>query len=84
MHKHKWMVNRFIDNAIAPRGFTSLEVKQFIDLLSDLTLKSIYCPDSITSFRIKAQFEFPLVSCKALLIFISFATSYLCEAGSLT
>ena len=75
--KYKWIRNPFVDNAIAPQGFTSLEAKQFIDLSSDLTLKSIYSANSITSFWIMARFEFPLVSCKALRTLIPFATSYL-------
>ena len=52
MDKHKWIRNYFVDNAIAFQGFTSLEAKQFVNLLSDLTLKSIYSPDSLTSFWI--------------------------------
>ena len=71
--KYKWIRN----NAIASQGFTSLEAQQFIDLSSDLTSKSIYSADSITSFWIMAQFEFPLVNCKGLHIFMPFATSYL-------
>ena len=55
-----WIRNPFVDNAIAPQGFTSLEAEQFIDLSSDLTLKSIYNTDSITSFWITARFEFSL------------------------
>ena len=41
MDKYKWIRNPFVDNAIAPQGFTSLEAEQFIDLSSDLTLNSI-------------------------------------------
>ena len=44
MNKYKWIRNPFVDNAIAPQRFTSLDVEQFIDLLSDLTWKSIYSP----------------------------------------
>ena len=77
MDKYKWIKNPFVDNANAPQGFTSLEAEQFIDLSYDLTLKSTYSPDSITSFWITARFECPLVSCTALRIFIPFATSYL-------
>ena len=38
-------------------------------------------PDSLISFLVKAYFEFPFVSCKALHILIPFATSYSCKAG---
>jgi len=68
----------FVDNANAPQGFTSLEAEQFIDLSSDLTLKSIYNPKSLFSFWVKARSEFPLVGCKAIRVLV---TSYLCEAG---
>ena len=44
MEKHNWIRNPFVDNATALRDFTSLEAEQFIDLSSDLTLKSIYQP----------------------------------------
>ena len=77
MDKYKWIRNPFVDNAIAFQRFTFLEAEQFINLSSDLTLKSIYSADLITSFWITARFEFPRVSCKALRILIPFATSYL-------
>ena len=77
MDKYKWIRNPFVDNAIAFQGFTFLELEQFINLSSDLTLKSTYSADLITSFWITARFEFPRVSCKALRILIPFATSYL-------
>ena len=73
-----------VDNANAPQGLTSLEVKQFIDLTSDLTLKSKCNPNSLISFRVKTRAEFPLVGCKALRVFVRFATSYLCEANFFT
>ena len=53
--KYKWITNPFVDTVIALQGFRSLEAKQFNDLSFDLTLKSIYSPDSITSFWITAQ-----------------------------
>ena len=83
MEKHNWIRNPFVDNANTPQGFTSLEAEQFIDLSSDLTLKSIYNPDSLISFWAKARSKFPLVGCKALRVLVPFATSYLCEAGFL-
>ena len=42
MEKHNWIGNSFVDNPNASQGFTSLEAEQFIDLSSDLTLKSLY------------------------------------------
>ena len=81
MEKHNWIRNPFVDNANAPQGFTSLEAEQFIDLSSDLTLKSLYNPNSLISFWVKARSEFPLEGCKALRVLVPFATSYLCEAG---
>ena len=53
MNKYKWIRNPFVDNAIAPQGFTSLDVEQFIDLLSALTLKSIYSPRRRRRRRLK-------------------------------
>ena len=67
MEKHNWIRNPYVDNANAPQRFTSLGAEQFIDLSSDLTLKSIYNPNSLISFWVKARSEFPLVGCKALL-----------------
>ena len=81
MEKHNWIRNPFVDNANTPQGFTSLEAEQFIDLTSDFTLKSIFNPNSLISFWVKAGTEFPLVGCKALRILVPFATSYQCEAG---
>jgi len=78
MEKQTWMRKPFVD---AAQGFTSLEAEQFIDLCSDLTLKSIYKPNLRISFWVKARSEFPLVGCKALRVLVSFATSCLCEAG---
>ena len=58
-----------------------MEAEQFIDLTSDLTLKSLYNPNSLISFWVKARSEFPLVGRKALQVLMSFVTSYLCEVG---
>ena len=81
MKKYNWIRNLFVDNANAPHGFTSMAAKQFIDLSSDLTLKSIYNPNLLISFWIKARTEFALVGCKALRDLVPFATSYLHETG---
>ena len=81
MKKYNWIRNLFVDNANASQGFTFLEAKQFIDLTPDLTLKSIYIPNPLNSFWVKAQTEFPLVDYKALRVLVPFATSYLSEAG---
>ena len=81
MEKYNWIRNPFLDNANASQGFTSLETEKFINLTSVLTLKSIYNPNSLISFWIKARAEFPLVGYKALCFLVPFATSYLCETG---
>ena len=81
MKKHNWIRNPFFDNANASQGSISLEAEQFIDLSSDLTSKSLYNLNLFISFWVKAQFEFPLVGCKALRVLVPFATSYLCKAG---
>ena len=60
MEKLNWIRNPFVDNANAPQGFTSLEAEQFIDLFSDLTLKSIYNPNSLISFWVKVDMNFYL------------------------
>ena len=80
MKKHNWIRNPFADNPNASQGFTPLEAEQFINLSSDLTLKSLYNLNLLISFCVKARFEFPLVGCKALCVLVPFATSYLCEA----
>ena len=79
MEKHNRTRNLFVNNANLPQGGTSLEAKQFIDLTSDLTLKGLYNPNSLISFWVKAQSDFPLVGSKALHVLVLFATSYLCE-----
>ena len=50
MEKYYRIRNPFVDNANASQGFTSLEAEQFIDLTSDLTLKSIYNSNLLISF----------------------------------
>ena len=81
MEKHNWIRNPFVDNQNASQSFTSLEAEQFIDLSSDLTLKSLYNLNLLISFWVKARSEFSLVGCKALRVLVPFATSYLCKAG---
>ena len=81
MEKHNWIRNPFVDNPNASQGFTSLEAEQFIDLSSDLILKSLYNLNLLISFWVKARFEFPLVGCKPLRVLVPFATLYLCKAG---
>ena len=81
MEKRNWIRNPFVKNANLPQGSRSLEAKQFIDLTSDLTLKSLYNPNSLISFWVKARSKFPLVGRKALCVLVPFATSYLCEVG---
>ena len=49
MEKQNWIRNPFVVIANAPQGFTSLEVERFIDLSSDLTLKT--CTTLIYSFH---------------------------------
>ena len=61
MEKHNWIRNPFVDNPNASQGFTSPEAEQFIDLSSDLTLKSLYNLNLLISFWVKARSEFPLV-----------------------
>ena len=81
MEKYNWIKNSFVDNTNAPQGLTSLKAEQFIDLTSELTLKSIYNPNSLISFWVNARSEFPIVGCKTLRVLVPFATSYLCETG---
>ena len=50
MEKHNWIKNPFVNNPNASQGFTSLEAEQFIDLPSDLTLKSLYNLNLLISF----------------------------------
>ena len=57
MEKNSWIRNPIVDNANAPRRFTSLKAEQFIDLTSDLTLKSIYCTTLIHSFHFGLRLE---------------------------
>ena len=58
MEKYNWIRNSFVDNANAPQGFTSLEAEQFINLTSDLTLKSIYTPIHSFDFGLRLELNF--------------------------
>ena len=69
MEKHNWIRNPFVDNANASQGFTSLEAEQFMDLSSDLTLKSLYNLNLLISFWVKARSEFPLAGCELSVFF---------------
>ena len=53
MEKHNWIRNPFVSNANLPQGSTSLEAEQFVDLTSNLTLKSLYNPNSLISFWVQ-------------------------------
>ena len=55
MEKRDWIRNPFVDSTNAPQGFTSVEAEQFMDLSSDLILKSIYNPNSLISFWVTAR-----------------------------
>ena len=55
MEKRNWIRNPFVDNTNASQGFTSVEAEQFMDLSSDLILKSIYNPNSLISFWVMAR-----------------------------
>ena len=57
MEKHNWIRNRFVDNVNASQGFTSLEAEQFMDLSSELILKSLYNFNLLISFWVKARSE---------------------------
>ena len=78
MEKFYWIKNPLLIMQMPLRG-----LHLWNDLTSDLTLKSIYRynPNSLISFRVKVQAEFPLVGCKALRVLVSLATLHLCEAG---
>ena len=79
MEKHDWTRNPFVDNENAAQEFTSLKVKNPIGLSLDLTLKSLYNPNSLISFCIKDRAQFSLVGCKTLLVLESFVPSYVCS-----
>ena len=83
MEKYNKIRNPFVDTANASQGLTSLEAEQFINLSTDLALKSIHFhgTDSAISFLVKVFFEFSLVSCKAFRILIPFAALCFCETG---
>ena len=61
MEKRNWIRNPVVNNA---------------NLTSDLTLKSLYNPNSLISFWVKARFEFSLVGRKALPVLVPFETPY--------
>ena len=72
MEKHNWIRNPFVVNPNPSQGLTSLEAEQFMDISSDLTLKSLYNLNLLISFWVKARSDFPLVGCKALRVLVPF------------
>ena len=69
MEKHNWIRNLFVDNANASQGFTSLEAEQFMDLCSNLILKSLYNLNLLISFWVKARSECHLLDVKLSVFF---------------
>ena len=57
IEKRNWKGNLFVDNANASQGFTYLEAEQFMDLSSDLILKSLYNLNLFISFWVEARSE---------------------------
>ena len=61
MEKHNELDKKpLVDNATDPHGVrpTSQEAEQFVDLSSDLNLKSICNPNSPNAFWVKKRSEF--------------------------
>ena len=79
MDKYNWIRNSLLIMQMPLRGLHLWNLNNFNDLTSDLTLKSIYNPNLLISFWIKARAESPLVGCKVLRVLVPFATPYLCE-----
>ena len=64
-----------------PSSFTEQEKEDYLDLTGDNSLKRKFNLVNPTNFWISLNDEYPVLTKKALQMFILFVTSYLCEAG---
>ena len=76
---YAWIRNPFLVSVV-PSMFSAPQKEEFIDLSCNNTLKSKMDRFCI-NFWIEARAEYPVISKAALRVLISFATSYMCEAG---
>jgi len=79
MKQYYWIKDPFTEKSLS--NFTTIEEEQLIDISSDSSQRMQFSSYSLIGFWNSIKDEYPEVSNKALRIFISFATSYLCEAG---
>ncbi|XP_063786065.1 protein FAM200A-like [Pseudophryne corroboree] len=79
MEKFVWIQDPF--NTSAPIKFSSVEEEKLIELSCDKTLKVKFSSMGLEEFWISIKDEYPMLSAKAQQILVSFATTYLCEAG---
>ena len=64
-----------------PSSFTEQKKEDYLDLTCDNSLKRKFNLVNPTNFWISLTDEYPVLTKKALQMFILFVTSYLCEAG---
>ena len=69
--------------SVCPRKGCPLPRTFFVSLAlaSSLVSSTPPLPNSLIAFWVKARLKFRLVGCIALHVLVSFATSWLCEAG---
>jgi hypothetical protein len=60
-------------------SFTTIEQEHLLDVSSDFTLRTWFPSMSVPGFW--SSVEYPEISSKALCVLMTFAMSYICEAG---
>jgi hypothetical protein len=73
-----WIQNPF--NATVPSELTAAEDENVIELYCDNMFNIKFNTIELTEFWMPVKDEYPILSSKAQIILIPFATSYLCEA----
>ncbi|GFR31255.1 uncharacterized protein TNCT_274881 [Trichonephila clavata] len=78
--QYDWIRNPFATNAINSTEALPLQIREeFTDLNNDMTLKLYFSEVPLDVFWIYVKKEYPHISYKAILAFLPFLTTYLCE-----
>lgn len=78
----EWIRNPFnVSVQTMPNNLSNSEEEQLLELASDGFLKLQFQQDTLTSFWLRINSEYPSLSEKAVKYLMPFPTSYLCEVG---
>ena len=76
-----WIRNPFAVTNFSLYSLTAAEREQFIEMVSDETLKLKLNSSSVTKFWISVRDEFPAIANKAINKLLPFGSTYLCESS---